>query len=88
MELISEVGPNPTITPIDISVKLTSKQYDDCVGKTEDSEEKDSLVDQASYKRLIGKLLYLTVTRLDISFGVQTLSQSFNSLNDHIYELP
>nr|XP_016462917.1 PREDICTED: uncharacterized mitochondrial protein AtMg00810-like [Nicotiana tabacum] len=78
LELISEVGlaaTKPAITPIDVNIKLISKKYDDFIGKAECSEEEDRLVDQASYQRLIGKLLYLIVTRLDIAFGVQTLSQ-------------
>ncbi|XP_019257854.1 PREDICTED: uncharacterized protein LOC109236086 [Nicotiana attenuata] len=78
LELISEDGltsTKPTVTPIDNNIKLTSKQYDEHAGQTENSGSSDPLVDQTSLQRLIGKLLYLTVTRPDIAFGVQTLSQ-------------
>ncbi|XP_070035464.1 uncharacterized mitochondrial protein AtMg00810-like [Nicotiana tomentosiformis] len=78
LELISEVGlaaAKPALTPIDNNVKLTSKQYDDHVGQTKDSEDSVPLVDQTFFQILIEKPLYLTVTRRDIAFGVQTLSQ-------------
>nr|XP_016496789.1 PREDICTED: uncharacterized mitochondrial protein AtMg00810-like [Nicotiana tabacum] len=77
MELIPEVGltaAKPALIPIDISMKLTSKQYNDHLGKNTKIEE-NALTDQTTYQRLIGKLLYLTVTRPDIAFGFHTLSQ-------------
>ncbi|XP_060185157.1 uncharacterized mitochondrial protein AtMg00810-like [Lycium barbarum] len=77
LELISEVGlagAKPGTTPIDINVKMTSKKYDETV-KNQQCIEDDPPTDQAGYQRLIGKLLYLTITRPDISFGAQTLSQ-------------
>ncbi|XP_059290465.1 uncharacterized mitochondrial protein AtMg00810-like [Lycium ferocissimum] len=39
------------------------------------THEEDTPADQAAYQRLIGKLLYLTVTRPNRSFVVQSLSQ-------------
>jgi hypothetical protein len=56
------LGSKPAPTPLDPSVKLhheDSAAYDDIAG----------------YRRLIGKLLYLTTTRPDIAFAVQQLSQ-------------
>ncbi|XP_060202544.1 uncharacterized mitochondrial protein AtMg00810-like [Lycium barbarum] len=78
-ELISEVGlagakKKPIITPIDTNVKLTSKDNDKIVQLNGKIGE-DFGTDQAAYQRLVGKLLYLTVTRPDISFVVQSLSQ-------------
>lgn len=60
LELISEVGlttAKPASTPIDHNVKLTSTLYDIHVKDT-------SLVtDQIAYQRLIGKFLYLIMTK-------------------------
>nr|XP_016478080.1 PREDICTED: uncharacterized mitochondrial protein AtMg00810-like [Nicotiana tabacum] len=72
LELISEIslsGAKPVATPIELNQKLTTVEYDTCIGKTGDSELKDN----SAYQRLIGRLL--TITRPDISFAVQTLSQ-------------
>lgn len=33
------------------------------------------LTDTVSYKRLIGRLPYLIITKLDIAYSIQTLSQ-------------
>jgi hypothetical protein len=56
------LGSKPAATPLDPAVKLhndSGKPYEDI----------------SSYRRLIGRLLYLTNTRPNISFAVQQLSQ-------------
>jgi hypothetical protein len=56
------IGSKPAPTPLDHSIKLhqdTSAAYEDIEG----------------YRRLVGKLLYLTTTRPDIAFATQQLSQ-------------
>ncbi|XP_049413140.1 uncharacterized mitochondrial protein AtMg00810-like [Solanum stenotomum] len=76
LELIDEVGMSaakPVGTPINVNVKLTSKHYDEHE-KIHGALE-DPLVDQTIYQRLIGKLLYLNMTRPDLSFSTQNLSQ-------------
>ena len=49
-------------TPMDLNVKLSQ-------------DEGDLLDDPSTYRRMIGKLLYLIITRLDLSFSVNRLSQ-------------
>uniref|UniRef100_A0A3Q7JDI9 Reverse transcriptase Ty1/copia-type domain-containing protein n=1 Tax=Solanum lycopersicum TaxID=4081 RepID=A0A3Q7JDI9_SOLLC len=80
LELISKTGlssSKPAATPMDTNVKLTTKQLDEYIRlrNPEKVNSNDQLADQGAYQRLIGKLLYLTVTRPDIAFGVNTLSQ-------------
>lgn len=75
LELISETSlsaAKPFNTPIDNTIKLTSRQYDQYVSNKADN---DHLVEQERYQKLTGKLLYLRVTRHDISYQVQTVSQ-------------
>lgn len=74
LELIEELGltgAKPSWTPLDPNMKLTTAEVDKAGGVTGDH----TLTDIGSYQRLIGRLLYLTMTRPDISFAVQTLSQ-------------
>ncbi|KAF3677255.1 putative embryogenesis-associated protein EMB8-like [Capsicum annuum] len=74
MELISEIrmsGAKPVFTPLETNVKHSSAEYDKRTGKTD-----DPLFDDVnSYQRLVGKLIYLTITRPDICFAMQLLSQ-------------
>nr|XP_016456117.1 PREDICTED: uncharacterized mitochondrial protein AtMg00810-like [Nicotiana tabacum] len=77
LELISELGlaaSKPASTPMDTNIELTTREFDEhfCQDKL---AEDDILADHGSYQRLIGKLLYLAITRPDISYSVQTLSQ-------------
>uniref|UniRef100_A0A3Q7ITX9 Reverse transcriptase Ty1/copia-type domain-containing protein n=1 Tax=Solanum lycopersicum TaxID=4081 RepID=A0A3Q7ITX9_SOLLC len=75
LEIISEAGlsaAKPATTPFDSFVKLTTKKYDEVNNIGHDDK---LLEDPNIYRRLIGKLLYLTVTRPDIAYATQTLSQ-------------
>ncbi|XP_055800317.1 secreted RxLR effector protein 161-like [Solanum dulcamara] len=64
-------GVKPTATPLESRSKLTTVEYDKAVG----AERDEALEEVSKYQRLIGRLLYVTITRPDISFSVQTLSQ-------------
>lgn len=52
----------PSFTPMDANVKLTR-------------EDGELLDDSSQYRRIIGKLLYLTITMPDLTYSVNYLSQ-------------
>ncbi|RVW50106.1 Retrovirus-related Pol polyprotein from transposon RE1 [Vitis vinifera] len=56
-------GSKPVGFPMESSLKLTA------------NDSSPLLSDPASYRRLIGRLLYLTITRPDLVYAVQALSQ-------------
>ena len=69
MDILEETGllnAKPVDTPMDPNVKLLPNQG-------------EPLADSGRYRRLVGKLNYLTVTRPDISFAVSVVSQFLNS---------
>lgn len=73
LQLISEIGLSGAKiagTHID-NMKLTSRHYDEQTGQNQE----EPLTDQVTYQKLIRKLLYLNMTRPDISLSVQTLNQ-------------
>ncbi|XP_019235259.1 PREDICTED: uncharacterized protein LOC109215614 [Nicotiana attenuata] len=77
LELISEIGlsgAKPVNTPMEINQNLTTVEYDLSFNRGNAIAD-EVLRDPGVYQRLVGKLLYLTMTRPDISFVVQVLSQ-------------
>ncbi|XP_049386270.1 uncharacterized mitochondrial protein AtMg00810-like, partial [Solanum stenotomum] len=86
LEMISETGlsgSKPKWTPMEQNMKLTSSEYD---LKFSEKSEDVLLEDRSVYQRLVGKLLYLTVTRPDISYAVQSLSQFMHAPKRSHYE--
>ncbi|GKC20161.1 uncharacterized mitochondrial protein-like protein [Tanacetum coccineum] len=56
-----------------LNIKPSSIPFDPIIKLNHDDGE--PLDDPSQYRTLVGKLLYLTITRTDISFAAQTLSQ-------------
>ncbi|XP_038717641.1 uncharacterized mitochondrial protein AtMg00810-like [Tripterygium wilfordii] len=63
------VGSKPIKSPIDTNSKLTAYQG-------------NILSDPLTYRRLIGRLMYLTITRPDITYSVNTLSRFMQKPTD------
>lgn len=85
LELVLEcglVGGKATTTPLEQNQKLTSLEYDNQFNITNDDELEDIRV----YQRLIGRLLYLAMTRPDISYVVQHLSQFMHAPKKSHYD--
>jgi hypothetical protein len=66
-------GSKPVSYPMESNLKLTT------------NDPSPLLSDLASYRRLIGRLLYLIITRPNLSYTVQALSQFMS--NPHIMHL-
>ena len=84
MELVLKCGlaeSKPTSTPLEQNHKLTSVEYYRQFDITDD----DELEDMRIYQSLIGRLLYLAMTRPYISFAVQQLSQFMHALKRSHY---
>lgn len=76
LEMISEMGlssSKPVRTPFELNQKLTTTEFDLHFPPTDENYR--LLSDPSVYQKLVGKLLYLTITRPDIAFATQLLSQ-------------
>jgi len=74
LELILDLGlgvTKPVGAPVEVNQKLTSVVFDQHINSQHDLVLKDP----GLYQKLVGRLLYLTVTRQDISLAIQNLSQ-------------
>lgn len=79
LELLSDTGMTgykPFDTPMEQHSKLTTLEFDKQI---ETTCSDPLLSDPSSFQRLVGRLIYLTITRPDICFAVQTLSQFMQS---------
>ncbi|RVW15145.1 Retrovirus-related Pol polyprotein from transposon RE2 [Vitis vinifera] len=77
LDILEETGMlecKPVDTPMDPSVKLVPGQG-------------EPLRDPGRYRRLVGKLNYLTITRPDISFPVSVVSQFLQSPCDNHWDV-
>ncbi|XP_060217241.1 secreted RxLR effector protein 161-like [Lycium barbarum] len=95
-------GSKPKNAPLEQHVKLKIKEYDeskedadtanrnnadaDTKGKQVEQIDDPLMEDRGRYQKLIGKLLYLTMTRPDISYAVQCLSQFMTAPKNSHYE--
>nr|XP_016507601.1 PREDICTED: uncharacterized mitochondrial protein AtMg00810-like [Nicotiana tabacum] len=65
------------------NMKLTSTEFDKSINAGTSDK---TLEDRGSFQRLIEKLLYLTISRPDISYAVQCLSQFMHAPKRSYYE--
>ncbi|KAF3624554.1 Auxin-responsive protein SAUR40 [Capsicum annuum] len=64
-------------SPIELNQKLTSTEFN--LFFSSDVNTDKPLEDPVAYQKLVGGLLYLTITRPNIAFAVQLLSQFMHS---------
>lgn len=70
LELLEEydmLGSKPSTIPVEVNSNLTQMT-------------KDSLVDPTIFKQIIGRLMYVTLTRPDIAYTMHILSQFMEKL--------
>ncbi|XP_019266254.1 PREDICTED: uncharacterized protein LOC109243729 [Nicotiana attenuata] len=71
-------GDKPVSNPLECNQRLTRVEIDEVVVCT--NADDSILGDPEPYQRLVGRLLYLTMTRPDLAYVVQVLSQFMHNL--------
>lgn len=72
LELISESGVEGAklaCTPLEMNQKLASVKYNEHIN-SRIAEGDNILTDPTKYQTLVGRLIYLTMTTLDLAFSV------------------
>ncbi|XP_031274419.1 uncharacterized protein LOC116132880 [Pistacia vera] len=75
LKLISDSGLSAcklNIVPVEQNTKLTTREYDNGISSL---EVDPPIKDPSHYQRLVGRFIYLTMIRLDISYAVHILNQ-------------
>ncbi|XP_047250078.1 uncharacterized mitochondrial protein AtMg00810-like [Capsicum annuum] len=76
--LIRLADSKPVETPLEFNHKLTSHEFDKVV-RPETVTYRKLFADKGVHQRIVGRLLYLTMTRTNLSFVVQVLRQHMHA---------
>ncbi|KAG7599415.1 Reverse transcriptase RNA-dependent DNA polymerase [Arabidopsis suecica] len=77
LDEVGKLGAKPAKTPLE----------DDYKARRKGEHENKPFEDPTKYRRLVGKLIYLTITRPDICFAVNVVSQQMQAPTQHHWNM-